>query len=85
MNLDYDDKLERLQKVMDELPETDRLILLYDIQNAYEDRNTLLINEYGLDKKRNREYYVQALKKRVRQLVEGTYKPRKTKFDKFKN
>ena len=82
--MDDDEKMEKMMEIINNLPDIDRRLLLMDMDNDFEGKNYLLSKEYGIIKKGNREYYIKTLKEKVKQMVEGTYKERKSKFDKFK-
>lgn len=72
-----DDLLTRMESTLDSLPEYDRQILLYDVENNYEERDKLIKDHYGITQKARRHRFIKAMKKYVKEVTEGTYQGRK--------
>ena len=70
-----DDIMDRMDNALDQLEQWQRTVLYLDIDNNYEDRNQLLLDNVGISTQLEINRYLQRLKNKVKELVEtGEYK-----------
>lgn len=70
-----DDMLTNLDNALDQLEAWQRNVLYLDIENNFEERNQLLLDNVGLARQIEITRYMQRLKAKVKELVEtGEYK-----------
>lgn len=70
-----DDRLTNLDNALDQLEAWQRNVLYLDIENNFEERNQLLLDNVGLSRQIEITRYMQRLKAKVKELVEtGEYK-----------
>ena len=77
-----DDMLTNLDNALDQLEAWQRTVLYLDIDNDFEERNKLLLDNVGISKQIEITKYMQRLRKKVKQLVEGTWQPKHKGNDK---
>lgn len=82
METEKEELLTRLEKVLDELPKWQKEVLWLDVLNEYEERNKILKREVGVNTQVSRHKYLARLRKKVRELCEGTWKPKHGNLDK---
>ena len=71
-----DDILTDLDNALDQLEAWQRTVLYLDIDNNYEERNQLLLDNVGISKQVEISQYLQRLRNKVKQLMEGTWQPK---------
>lgn len=70
-----DDIMDRMEFALTQLEEWQRTVLFLDIDNEYETRNQLLLDNVGISRQLEITRYLQRLKNKVKELVEtGEYK-----------
>ena len=69
---------EKFSNALDQLEEWQRTVLLLDVENNFEKRNQLLLDNVGLSRQLEITKYMQRLRNKVKQLVEGTWQPKHT-------
>ena len=70
-----DDILTDLDNALDQLEEWQRTVLYLDIDNNYEERNQLLLDNVAISTQLEINRYIQRLRNKVKELVEtGEYK-----------
>lgn len=71
-----DDMLTNLDNALDQLEAWQRTVLYLDIDNEFETRNEILQREVGVSTQGEITKYMQRLRNKVKQLVEGTWQPK---------
>lgn len=71
-----DDMLTNLNNALDQLEAWQRTVLYLDIENEFETRNEILQREVGISRQLEMTKYMQRLKNKVKQLMEGTWQPK---------
>lgn len=66
-----------------ELPEWQRSVILYDIDNNYEQRNSILLKEVGISSQVEINRYVQRLREKIRDMANGVWKPKHKNTEKL--
>ena len=77
-----DDIMDRMDNALDQLEAWQRTVLYLDIDNEFETRNAILQREVGISKQLEITKYMQRLRNKVKQLMEGTWKPKHKGNDK---
>ena len=71
-----DDILTDLNNALDQLEAWQRTVLYLDIENEFETRNEILQREVGITRQLEITKYMQRLRNKVKQLMEGTWQPK---------
>lgn len=71
-----DDMLTDLDNALDQLEAWQRTVLYLDIDNEFETRNEILQREVGISTQGEISQYLQRLRNKVKQLMEGTWQPK---------
>lgn len=71
-----DDILTNLVNALDQLEAWQRTVLLLDVENNFEERNQFLLDNVGISRQLEITKYMQRLKNKVKQLMEGTWQPK---------
>lgn len=70
-----DDIMDRMDNALDQLEAWQRTVLLLDVENEFEERNRLLLDNVEISRQIEITRYMQRLKAKVKELVEtGEYK-----------
>lgn len=67
---------EKLDNALDQLEAWQRNVLYLDIENEFETRNEILQREVGISRQLEITKYMQRLRNKVKQLMEGTWQPK---------
>lgn len=76
MIVEDDDMLTNLDNALNQLEEWQRTVLLLDVENEFKARNEILQREVGISRQLEITKYMQRLRNKVKQLVEGTWQPK---------
>lgn len=71
-----DDVMEKLEFALNQLEEWQRTVLLLDVDNEFEERNEILQREVAVSTQMEITRYMQRLRNKVKQLMEGTWQPK---------
>lgn len=71
-----DDIMDRMVNALDQLEAWQRTVLLLDVENDFKARNEILQREVGITRQLEITKYMQRLRTKVKQLVEGTWQPK---------
>ena len=75
--------LQKIELVLDQLPTWQKEVIWLDILNKYEERDNILLKEVGIDSQVEINRYIQRLREKIRDMCEGTWKPKHPNADKL--
>ena len=71
-----DDMLTNLDNALEQLEAWQRTVLYLDIDNNFEERNQLVLDNVGISRQLEITRYMQRLRSKVKGLMEGTWQPK---------